>query len=67
MKHSTTKFEPFMLMYGRQALTPLDLLLESTESVEMKEAVFEKQVMRRTFELIDKLEPSLQLAKRYIE
>jgi len=67
MKYSTTKFEPFMLMYGRQALTPLDLLLEPTESVEIEEAEFEKQVLRRIFELIDKLEPSLQLAKRYIE
>jgi hypothetical protein len=67
MKHSTTKFEPFMLMYGRQALTPLDLLLEPTELAEIEEAEFEKQVLRRTFDLIDKLEPSLQAAKRYIE
>ena len=67
MKHSTTKFEPFMLMYGRQALTPLDLLLEPTELVEIEEAEFEKQVLQKMFDLIDKLEPSLQAAKSYIE
>ena len=28
MRHNTTKFEPFSLVYGRSAITPLDLLLE---------------------------------------
>jgi len=65
-RHNTTKFEPFSLVYGRQAITPLDLLLEAPEEVKEDEE-FENQVLRRTFELIDTLEPDLEMAKKNIE
>src|SRR5579883_2579361 len=65
-RHNTTKFEPFSLVYGRQAITPLDLLLEAPEEVKEDEE-FENQVLRRTFELIDILEPNLKTAKKNIE
>ena len=34
MKHNTTKYNPFSLVYGRSAITPLDLLLtQSNEAL----------------------------------
>ena len=67
MRHNTTKFEPFSLVYGRSAITPLDLLLEEDNLEKLSEEEIEKQVLRRTFELIDTLEPTLQAAKKNIE
>jgi transposase InsO family protein len=67
MRHNTTKFEPFSLVYGRSAITPLDLLLEEDNLEKLPEEEIEKQVLRRTFELIDTLEPTIQAAKKNIE
>ena len=54
MKQGSTRFEPFMLTYGRTAITPLDLNLqsESTETTDL-----EDQILRRAFSCIDQLEP----------
>ena len=67
MWHNTTKFELFSLVYGRSAITPLDLLLEEDNLEKLSEEEIEKQVLRRTFELIDTLEPTIQAAKKNIE
>jgi hypothetical protein len=67
MRHNTTKFEPFSLVYGRSAITPLDLLLEEDNLEKLSEEEIEKQVLKRTFELIDTLEPTIQAAKKNIE
>ena len=67
MQHNTTKFELFSLVYRRSAITPLDLLLDKDSQKELLEEEIEKQVLRRTFELIDTLEPTIQAAKRNIE
>ena len=42
MWHNTTKFEPFSLVYGRSAITPLDLLLEKDSQKELSEEEIEK-------------------------
>jgi transposase InsO family protein len=39
---STTKYEPFELLYGRKAITPLDLALSST--INAKEPPYEQQL-----------------------
>ena len=62
-----TKFELFSLVYGRSAITPLDLLLEEDSLEKLPEEEIEKQVLRRTFELIDTLEPTIQAARKNIE
>ena len=64
MKHDSTRFEPFTLTYGKQAITPLNLTLK-TETLESTD--LEDQILRRTFSFIDQLEPKRQLAHRYIE
>ena len=38
-----------------------------TSEEELSEEEIEKQVLRRTFELIDTLEPTIQVAKKNIE
>jgi hypothetical protein len=64
MKQDSTRFEPFMLTYGRTAITPLDLNL-SNESLETTD--LEDQILRRAFSCIDQLEPKRQLAHQYIQ
>ena len=66
MKHNTTKYEPFKLVYGRSALTPLDLLLEPSVE-DQDEATLEQSIMHRICQVIDVLEPSLSLAQKNIE
>ena len=66
IRHNTTKFEPFSLVYGRQAITLLDLLLKAPEEVKEDEE-FENQVLKRTFELINTLELNLETAKKNIK
>jgi hypothetical protein len=66
MKHNTTKYEPFKLVYGRNALTPLDLLLEPSVE-DQDEATLERSIVHRICQVIDVLEPSLGLAQKNIE
>ena len=65
-RYNTTKFELFSLVYRRQVIALLDLLLEAPEEVK-EDKEFENQVLRRTFELINTLEPNLETAKKNIE
>ena len=66
MRHNTTKYEPFQLVYGRSALTPLDLLLEPL-SENQDEATLEQSIVQRMCQVTDTLEPSLALAQKHIE
>jgi len=59
MQYNTTKFELFSLVYRRSAITPLDFLLEKDSQKKLSKEKIEKQVLRRTFELIDTLEPNI--------
>ena len=45
----------------------MDLLLEKDSQKNLSEEEIEKQVLKRTFELIDTLEPTIQAAKKNIE
>ena len=62
MKQSTTLFEPFQLVYGRQAITPLDIKLKDFDNL-----TFEEALVKRTCELIDKLETTWELALSNIQ
>jgi hypothetical protein len=64
MQHNTTKYDPFTLVYGRQAITPLDLLLDQHEQITQE--VDEETILSRISQVIDILEPTLELAKRNI-
>jgi len=66
MRHNTTKYEPFKLVYGKSELTPLDLLLEPLVE-DQDEATLEQSIVQRMCQVIDTLEPSLALAKKHIE
>src|SRR5205085_3872385 len=64
MQHNTTKYNPFTLVYGRQAITPLDLLLEQHDQITQE--IDEEAILSRIGQVIDILEPTLELAKRNI-
>jgi len=66
MKHNTTKYEPFKLVYGRSAITPLDLLLDSPFE-DQDEATLEQSIVQRICQVIDILEPQLALAQKNVE
>src|SRR3954453_20912377 len=66
MKHNTTKYEPFKLVYGRTAITPLDLLLDPPFENQDEETL-EQSIVQRICQLTDILEPELALAKKNIE
>src|SRR5215208_3096728 len=64
MQHSTTKYDPFTLVYGRPAITPLDLLLEQHEPITQE--IDEEAILDRISQVIDVLEPTLELVKQNI-
>ena len=64
MQHSTTKYDPFTLVYGRPAITPLDLLLEQHEPITQE--IDEEAILSRISQVIDVLEPTLELVKQNI-
>jgi len=66
MKHNTTKYEPFKLVYGRNAITPLDLLLDPMID-DQDEATLEESIIQRMCQVTDILEPSLSLAQKHSE
>src|SRR6185312_12770389 len=57
-KHATTGYTPFQLVYGRQAILPIEALLP-VEPQEETEIDLQNSILHRAFELIDKL-PDLQ-------
>src|SRR5439155_22059568 len=64
MQHNTTKYDPFTLVYGRPAITPLDLLLEQHEPITQE--IDEEAILNRISQVIDILEPTLELVKQNI-
>src|SRR5947209_15027443 len=58
MQHNTTKYDPFTLVYGRQAITPLDLLLEQHNQITQE--IDEEAILSRISQVIDILDPTLQ-------
>src|SRR6266487_5979456 len=64
MQHSTTKYNPFTLVYGRPVITPLDLLLEQHEPITQE--IDEETILSRISQVINVLEPTLKLVKQNI-
>jgi hypothetical protein len=57
-KHATTGYTPFQLVYGRQAMLPIEALIPVEPKVET-EIDLQDSILHRAYELIDKL-PQLQ-------
>jgi len=64
MQYNTTKYDPFTLVYSQQAITPLDLLLDQYKQITQE--IDEEAILSRISQVIDILEPTLELAKRNI-
>jgi len=64
-KHSTTKYTPFYLNYGRNPVLPLDI--DNKESPEDKEVNLEDSILKRTYELEEMLPQHQQRAKELIK
>ena len=62
MKQSITLFESFQLVYGWQAIILLDIELKDFDNL-----TFEEALVKRTCELIDKLETTWELALSNIQ
>ena len=54
-KHATTGYTPFQLVYGRQAILPIEATLPIEQPETDKEVSLENSILHRAFELIDKL------------
>ena len=61
MQHSTTKYDPFTLVYGYLVITPLDLLLEQYEPITQE--VDEEAILSRISHIINILELIFELVK----
>ena len=64
MQYSTTKYDPFTLVYGHPVITPLDLLLEQHEPITQE--VDKEAILSRISQVIDILEPTFELVKQNI-
>jgi hypothetical protein len=62
-RHETTGFTPFYLMHGRQARLPVELMVESSVSMEkdLPEALLE-----RTFHIMDRLDRDLNKVRERV-
>ena len=60
MKQSSTKFTPFYLTYGRQAITPLDLKLTPIND---EEDITSNELIKRACTIIDRLELDRSIAQ----
>jgi Integrase zinc binding domain/Integrase core domain len=63
MQQSATKFTPFYLTYGRQALTPLDFKLQPIENQETTV----NEIIKRACTIVDKLEIDRTLAQQNVQ
>ena len=64
IKQSTTKFTPFYLTYGRQAIPPIDLKLQPIEN---DDEVTTNEIIKRACIIMDKLEINRTLAHQNIQ
>ena len=64
MKHETTGFTPFQLIYGRQAKLPVELKVVTFKDLSES---YEQALMKRTLILIEKLSHDQNKAKSNIE
>ena len=64
MQQSATKFTPFYLTYGRQALTPSDFKFQTYED---DQDITVNEVIKRTCVIVDKLEIDRTLAQQNVQ
>ena len=64
-RHSTTKYTPFYLNYGRNPVLPLDI--DNKESPEDNEVNLEDSILKKTYELEEILPQHQQKAKELIK
>src|SRR6185369_4652433 len=64
-RHETTKKTPFYLMYGREAIYPIETVLTTSPDQQTNEDPTDALV-RRTFEVFGPLEDARQLARTNI-
>jgi hypothetical protein len=63
--HSTTRYTPFYLTYGRNSVTPLDI--DQEDELEDFEISLEDTILQRIFELEEKLPQHKQKVRGFIE
>jgi hypothetical protein len=66
IKHNTTKFDPFYLLYGRTAILPMETHVATYPYQEINQDNFQETLMRRIYSLIDDLHEVQNQAKRNI-
>src|SRR6185312_5816863 len=54
-KHATTGYIPFHLVYGRQAILPIETVIPIDPAASDKEISLENSILQRAFELIEEL------------
>ena len=59
MKHATTGYTPFQLVYGRQATLPIETLIPLEPIAAHEDINLQDSILTRAYELIEKL-PALQ-------
>jgi len=64
MQQNSTKFTPFYLTYGRQAITPLDLKLQPFEN---EDQITSNEIIKRACTIMDKLELDRTIAQKNVE
>jgi hypothetical protein len=64
MQQNSTKFTPFYLTYGRQAITPLDLKLQPFEN---EDQITSNEIIKRACTIMDKLELDRTTAQQNVE
>jgi hypothetical protein len=64
MQQNSTKFTPFYLTYGRQAITPLDLKLQPFEN---EDQITSNEIIKRACTIMDKLELDRITAQQNVE
>ena len=67
VQQSTTKYMPFFLTYGRQAVMPVQLKIQSYPEEPMKEEQVKEILQRRMYDLIGTLVDTKVIAKENIQ
>ena len=64
MQQNSTKFTPFYLTYGRQAITPLDLKLQSFEN---EDQITSNEIIKWACTIMNKLELDRTIVQKNVE